>query len=222
MGRSHTAVLPALMGLLALEPGCQARKCERVPPDQDDVETGKGEPPVMLEGRFIEPDVVELAFSEALAPVDAVDPEKFRLGMVTLVTEKHRGQCSRRVSYCEVSTEIDDEYGCGYGGYSYGPEEDATRVTSLELDQDDASRLRLRITPPIEQAVCLRLEYAEISAAGIHAFFSAADEPTIEDKHGDKLEDIAPHWVIFGAPIDTEEDFEALEHWQPIPCPDHF
>ncbi len=218
--RPRTALLRTLMGLLPLAQGCERTKCERLPPEQDDDETGKGEPPVMIEGRFAQADVVELTFSEALAPVDAVDPEKFRLGMVTLVTEKHRGQCERAVSYCEISTQI-TEYGCGYGGYSYGNDDDATRVTSLELDEDDETLLRLRIAPPVQQDTCLRLDYVDISA-GIHVFFSAADEPTIEDKSGEKLEDIAPHWVVFGNPTSSALDFEALEHWQPIPCPEHF
>lgn len=220
MMRRHTALLPTLMGFLALAPGCGRGKCERLPPEQDDEKTGEGEPPIMLEGRFVEPDVVELTFSEALAPVDAVDPEKFRLGIVTLVTEKNRGQCERRVSYCDIQTQI-MEYGCGYGGYVYGDDDEGTRVTALELDEDDETLLRLRISPAVQQDTCLRLEYADISA-GIHAFFSAADEPTIEDKSGEKLEDIAPHWVLFGTEIANADDFDALKHWQPIPCPDHF
>lgn len=216
-----TAALRSLAGILAFAPACE-KKCEKLPPSPSTATTGRGEAPRLVDGTFVAGDVVELAFSEALAPVDAVDPEKFRLGIVTLTSETYRGRCTKNVGYCDPTTPIDDEYGCGYSYYSYGGGSDTlTRVTALELDDDDPTRLRLRFAPALDRAVCLRLDYADFPA-GIHVFFSAADLPTIEDRDGEALSDIAPHWVLFGESTTSREDFEGLDHWMPIPCPEHF
>lgn len=212
----RTLVLGSLAGLLAFGTSCEP-KCERLPPGPDGDETGKGERPHLVEGQFASSTVVELAFSEALAPVDAVDPEKFRLGIVELETERVSGRCRKSVEYCDLSTNF-SEYGCGVG---YSGLADPTRVTALDLDDDDASVLQLRIDPPLSQELCLRIDDSE-NKVGIQVFFSAADAPTVEDLDGESLADIAAHWVLGEDARTEQDDFDALHHWVPIACPEHF
>jgi len=213
-----TVALGSLAGLLVFGASCEP-KCERLPPGANDDATGKGEPPRLVDGEFVSSTVVELAFSEPLAPVDAVDPEKFRLGVVVLRTRRENGRCSRTIEYCDLSSDL-DEYRCG--GYSYyGGTDEPTRVTALELDDEDPSRLQLRITPPLTQERCLQLETSE-NKVGIQVFFSAGDAPTVTDRDGEELADIAPHWVLSGDIRTSTDDFDALERWVPIPCPAHF
>jgi hypothetical protein len=212
-----TVALGSLAGLLVLGTSCEP-KCERTPPGPDGDATGEGQRPRLVDGEFASSTVVELAFSEPLAPVDAVDPEKFRLGIVVIDTHRENGRCFRDIRYCDLSSELDS---CGGYFYSYGSNLEPTRVTALELDEDDPSRLQLRITPPISQERCLQLESSE-HKNGIQVFFSKGDEPTITDLDGEKLDDIAPHWVLSGDLQTTTDDFDALERWVALACPESF
>jgi hypothetical protein len=205
------------VGLLAVAPACDRRCKGDLPSGPSTEPTGEGEPPRLVAARFTRGDTVELAFSEALSAVEDVDPEKFRLAATTRDEYRYRGKCMSYLYYCDLSLGV-SSYGCSYGyGYDVEP---PTRVTALELDEGDASRLRLRIDPPLDPYLCLQLDDSDDVA--ILMTFSSSDEPTITDLDGDELADISPRWPLSKQPTLQRDGFDDNALWLPIPCPEDF
>lgn len=199
-----------------------ACRCEDPPPPPDPADAD--ERLILLEGRFLDFERVELVFSDPLTPVDGVDPQKFRLSIARYEHTESAGGCESSSEYCELSLGLDD-LGCvGCGGSYSDPEEDCpepTIVDELALDPDDDSRLHLHISPPISRLRCEQLEFVGPSA-NVIVHFSAFDVPTITDQGGRELEAIAPHWALSGRMTEYRyaELFPALDALVPIPCPE--
>lgn len=196
--------------------------CDDPPPPPDPADAD--ERLILLEGRFLDFERVELVFSDPLAPVDGVDPRKFRLSIARFDHIETPGGCDSSSEYCELSWGLDD-LGCVLCGSSYfRPDEECpepTLVDELTLDPDDDSRLNLHISPPISELRCEQLEFVG-AAANIIVHFSSFDVPTITDQRGRALEAIAPHWVLSGdmRTFRHAEVFPALDALVPLPCPE--
>jgi hypothetical protein len=208
------------LGLAAVGASAGCKECEKHLPPGPSTTVDASEPPRLVDATFRDPSVVELVFTEPLAPVDGVDPEKFRLSAAKGDAEsyRYRGRrfCYKSTYYYDLSDAIGDFGGCDP---SYEVCSPATRVIELALDDDDARRLRLTIDPPLGGYQCLQIDYAG-DDAGIFVHFAAAGIPTIEDESGQALEDIAPHWVLAGARYTYREGvFPAMDVFLPIPCP---
>ncbi len=205
------------LGVFGGAPGCG--DCEERWPEPLAREVDESEPPRIREGRFVDEDTVELVFTEALGPVDEVDPRKFRLstakGETDSYLESGRRVCYQFTYYYDLSDGIDDPAGC-VASLESCPQ--PTTVHALELYPGDSTRLHLEIHPPLADFVCRESEYVG-ERGGIFVHFAAAESPTIQDTSGQRLEDIAPHWVISGDRYATREGiFPVTEDWLPIPC----
>lgn len=206
------------LGVLGTAPGC--KDCEENWPEPLDRDVDESEPPRVRDARFLDDDTVELVFTEALASVGDVDPLKFRLsiakGQSDEYTYRAHHYCYHYTYYADLSDGLDDEsFGCN-------PAQDVceqpTVVTALELDGDDPTRLRLSISPPLAPSVCLQSQYAD-DRGGIFVHFFGSGIPTVEDTSGQRLEDIAPHWVVnHERYVMRDGIFPAMQDWLPIPC----
>lgn len=200
---------------------CQ-QPCDELPPSTP-VDPG----PLHIErGRFLDAMRVELAFSRPLAPVDGVDPAKFRLAVARGDTDEYGRKCLSTTYYCELSLGLSDG-GCGrcYTGYD-SPDPDACpsriEVVSLVRDDADPRLLQLELSAPIRPLLCLQLGYTDGDAI-VQVHYSALDIPTITDEAGVALGDISPRWVLEGLDEEYHEHlFPNRDALVPIPCPEDF
>jgi hypothetical protein len=207
------------LGVVAATWSSGCKECEERRPPAPDLGVDAGGPPRLVGAKFLDPRTVALAFSEPLAPVAGVDPGQFRLSMAKgeaySYTYRGREQCYRSTYYYDLSDGV-GRLGCDPIYESCGP---TTDVIALGIDPEDAAILRLTIDPPLDAYTCLQLDYAG-DDAGIFVHFSASTMPTIVDKSGDALADIAPHWVLSGERYAYRDGmFPGMDTWLPIPCP---
>lgn len=197
------------------------KPCEQPPPPPDPSDATA---PILIEGRFTEPGVVELVFSEPLAPPDGVDPKKFRLSAARGMTDEYRTGCLASTDYCDLSLGLGD-YACNRCGSYYGDDDDCPdmiEVASLELREDDPTRLVLGLSAPIRPLLCLQIDYAG-DDAGIMVHYSSRDIPTVTSTDGTRVEDIAPLWVLEGERDDHQDAlFPARDAFVAIRCPEDF
>lgn len=209
--------------------GCRSEPCDEAPPVSEDPEAFE-----LLGGRVIEPTLVELAFSQPLDVIDAVDPGKFRLTAALVTRSSLYGTCYADTMYCDLSRDLYPSL-CGYcepwDGYGAGPYDEGedlvdqpacetpTAVVGLALDPGDASRLRLTIAPPLRTVVCEQVAYFGDDAS-IVVHFVEGDDDTITAIDGRRLASIAP--MVPGRYDDPREDgvFPNRAHVAPIVCPE--
>lgn len=196
------------------------KPCDEPPPPPDPTSATA---PILLEGRFTEAGVVELVFSEPLAPTDGVDPKKFRLSAARSTTDEYRSGCFTSTDYCDLSIGLSD-YACNSCG-SYTSDADCPppiEVESLALRADEPTRLVLGLSAPIRPLLCLQIDYAG-DEGGILVHYSARDIPTVTSQSGTKLADIAPRWAL-EPEREAYEDalFPSRDAFVAIRCPEDF
>lgn len=203
--------------------GC--KPCEDHPPATPPPPDPHADALQIVAGEFLDAATVALAFSRPLAPVDGVDPSKFRLSVAWGQRYDLRAQCRASTYYCEPALGLTD-FACASCYASSYVADDACppplAVTSLARDPDDATQLRLGLSMPIDPLLCLQLEYTA-GDAFLQVHFSRLDMPTITDQDDEALADISPRWVLEDT-TETLHDglFPLRDALVPIPCPEDF
>ena len=192
--------------------------------------------PRLQRSQFIDGQRIELTFSKALAPVDAVDPQKFRLSLAfgyngEFFDEDEMRALRYHASYYEdlgfsscraLETERYANLG-PYGEITYtdayyslyekcealGSTPELIDIASLELDDTDASKLVLTLTSSISDEELSRIcgDYGSIVCEGTRTLMEANDR-------GESLEDCdvgtLVHFTSGGDPTITSTDGSAL------------
>jgi hypothetical protein len=177
--------------------------------------------PRLLSGRFLRGDLVELAFSDPIAPVDDVDPRSFRLSIARGNVGRDYGVCYTETYYCDPALGF-SLFGCrGCAALDDDCPAPAT-VIDLANDPDDATHLQLRLSAGIDPLRCLELQYYAPRAA-ILAHYSTREIPVVSGRSGEPLADIASHWASTDErKIKRDGTFPDLDAFVPLPCPDDF
>lgn len=164
------------------------------------------EAPRILAARFVARDRVQLTFSEALGPIDQVNPRQFRLSM----------------AYSMVAY----DYGYKYGGpdvayasgYYYdlaGPDAYEPPLVVLALDRydDQPELLALRLSRPVPTDLCEEIQDTEQTMAdeaaagpagdgrvGLFLHYTSRGSVGVRDLAQNPLEDMGGEWALhFGA-----------------------
>lgn len=173
-------------------------------------EVDDSDPPQLLSGQFEDQTHLVLQFSEPLAPVEGVDPEKFRLSLAI-----SRGYFT---DYYDLSVHFDgspyEELGDDSGRWLRHQQ---TRVTSLER-LADPSQLELEISDEIDHAGACEAIAAAETEAGLFVHYTDFRTPNVADPAGNALEDIASHWVMGNTMASVGGDLEELDSAPAIPC----
>ncbi|MCY1054408.1 hypothetical protein [Nannocystis sp. SCPEA4] len=193
-------------------------------------------PPALLGAKFLDPSTLQLSFTEPLAPVDTVNPKRFRLSVAQGYYGNYGGQPStfladpmfyNYTTYCPPSPPCYYEppynyYYCYYGPYCYnqntGPIEP---VAVLPLEGDPTS-IVLPLGVPIQPSLCSTLEALEDPnfKRVLHLHYAAGGLSQITDLSGLALPSLGDAWVKYDGDFYSYEGpaFSTLSPFLPIPC----
>jgi hypothetical protein len=202
-------------------------------PDTGDGDTGDPVPndiPLELEiarfnktGQFL-----LLRFSEPMAPVDAVDPNDFRVSLATSTRYQYNGYGYNYIyessRYADPNLNLGYDY--YYGGYGFQPLV-VEKVANGKKDTD----IILRFFDPLEEDACL--SFAQLQAdyeffdslpnqdamVGLFPHYSPG-AVKVKSADGEVLAPIGPEWVEYGYSYMFEDEF-GWPHLNPqieIPC----
>lgn len=209
------------------DPACKpcAAVPRAVPGSADDHEA-----PRILGARFVARDRVQLTFSEALAPVENVNPRQFRLSHAYSMVD----------SGGEPSDPYDQGYATGYyydvaGSDSY---EQPVVVVKLELYADQPQVLALTLNRPITVDFCQQIADSQTNLdqlpiepgnrhhgeVGLFLHYTTRGSDGVRDQVANPLADIGADWALnFGSRHKTvygADPVMRLDLLTPLVCPD--
>jgi cysteine-rich repeat protein len=160
--------------------------------------------PRLVAGEMVDAATVRLTFSEAIADVGAIDPDKFRIA-----------SCGHYVNG-DATWYIDP------GAYFAQP---SVVVTSLTNDQNDATRVVAQLSGTVAQ-ICMSMSYWEqdqsYSGVALYMSYTSMGMPDVIDLAQVELQDIAAHWAEDpqSAFVTVQGDFAGMpEGPVPMDCP---
>lgn len=197
---------------------CEAAKAAARPAPGS---AGETDPPVVIGGRFVARDRVQLTFSEALAPPEQVNPRQFRLSM----------------AYSSI--DYGAEYASGYyydlgGGDNYYP---PVVVIELEPYADRPEVLALQLSRPVPTELCQDIADMRDSGdvadpegpvsnerIGLFLHYTTRGSVGIRDLAGNPLGDMGGEWALhFGSRHKTSygtDPVMRLDLLVELACPD--
>jgi hypothetical protein len=188
-------------------------------------------PPALVAVDLLDPQILRLQFTEALAPVDLVNPKRFRLSVAGYRPEYYYSLA--RTNYYDLEVFNNQQvcdyvcyeyYGCYYQ-CSYLP---AVPVEALDLlpDAYDPAAAILLLSNPIFTRVCQVASgfdsgFPEGSRGGLFLHYAAGGAAQITDAAQLPLASIGIEWVKTSDDYRFVEalDFPDMNPFLPIPCP---
>lgn len=198
-----------------------AAQC-KAPPRPAPGSSGDLDPPVLVNGRFVARDRVQLTFTEPLGPVETVNPRQFRLSSAYSTVDYQGGYASGYY------------YDLG-GSDSYLP---AIVVISLESDEGQPEVLSLQLNRPVPVDVCLGIRERQSSIAsnqgvdgpsvrartGVFLHYTSRGSDGVRDRAQNPLGDMGGEWALhFGARQRNSQGAEPvtrLDLLLELDCPD--
>jgi hypothetical protein len=168
------------------------------PPRPEPGSSDDKDPPVLLGGRFVARDRVQLTFSEPLGPTKPVNPRQFRLSSAYSTTDYQAGYASGYY------------YDLG-GNSTYMP---PIFVTSLDAYPNQPEVLALQLNQPIPVDTCLAMRERQATIAssqgvdgstarartGVFLHYTSRGSDGIRDRAQNPLADMGGEWALhFGA-----------------------
>lgn len=195
-------------------PACEDTQA-KAPPRAAPGSSDDRDAPVVLGGRFIARDRVQLTFSEPLAPVAQVNPRQFRL------------------SSAYSSIDYQGGYASGYyydlaGADNYEP---PVVVTALETYADHPELLALALSRPVPVELCA--DMAEMTAdpgeqvnarTGLFLHYTSRGSVGVRDRADNPMADVGAAWALhYGSRHQTmygTEPVMRLDLLIELACPD--
>jgi hypothetical protein len=197
-------------------PPCASPKPPAGSPDDRD-------PPTILGARFVARDRVQLTFSEALAPVEAVNPRQFRLSRAYSMIDSAGAYAT--AEYYDLA-----------GPAVYDP---PLVVVSLDLYDDRPEVLALNLSAPVPVELCedLLATQTDLDAmttepgsngrrgrVGVFLHYTSRGSEGVRDRVNNPLGDLGAEWALhFGARQKHSYGTEPVVRLDLIPeigCPD--
>jgi hypothetical protein len=193
------------------------------PPPVDNV------PPALVGIEFLDPQILRLTFTEAIAPVDQVNPKRFRLSVANYRTADYYGYSRtlyfdpaqfNAVNYCDYNCY--DEYDCYYPCYQGPP----TPVDVIDVlpDAVNPAQAVLLLAQPIFPSLCQAANSVpgDGGAGGLLLHYADGGAAQITDLVGLPLAPRGKTWVV-QAPAQQllieNVQFPEMNPLLPIPCP---
>lgn len=192
------------------------------PPPVDNV------PPALVDVEFLDPQILRLTFTEAIAPVDQVNPKRFRLSVAAYRSKDYYGYS--RTLYLDPAQfnyvrECDYDcygYDCYYPCYNGPPV--PVDVLDVLPDAVNANQAVLLLAQPIQPSLCDVANSLGNSAGGGGLLLHYADggAAQITDLVALPLAPRGKTWIL-QAPAQQmyvdNQNFPEMSPLLPIPCP---
>lgn len=199
------------------------------PPPPPPVDTT---PPALVAVEFVEPQILRLSFTEALASVEQVNPKRFRLSLSRYQPSANYYYGDPRTNYYELEL-INYESTCEEVCYQYGCYEqcsyDGPRVAVEGYDLlpgTDASQALLLLTNPVFPVTCNFVEQfsadvPEGARGGLLLHYASGGTAQITDTAGLALPSMGIEWIKVDDDFMTvyNANFPDMNPFLPIPCP---
>lgn len=194
----------------------------KTPPRPAPGSSGDVDPPVLLGGRFVARDRLQLTFSEPLGSVKQVNPRQFRLSSAYSTADYSAGYAS--AYYYDLG-----------GSDNYQPPIVVTSLSAYE-NQPEVLSLQLNRGIPIDTCLMMRERQASIVAnqgadapgvrtrLGVFLHYTSRGSDGIRDRANNPLGDMGGEWALhFGARQRTAHGAEPvtrLDLLLELECPD--
>ncbi|MBA3545413.1 MAG: hypothetical protein H0T76_02920 [Nannocystis sp.] len=189
-------------------------------------------PPALVAIEFLDPQILRLTFTEAIAPVDQVNPKRFRLSVGNYRSADYYGYSRtlyfepaqfNAINYCDYNCY--DEYDCYYPCYNGPP----TPVDVIDVlpDAVNPAQAVLLLAQPILPSLC---QAANAQAGnpdlgmlgGLLLHYADGGQAQITDLVGLPLAPRGKTWVVQD-PIEqltvNDVQFPEMAPLLPVPCP---
>jgi hypothetical protein len=187
-------------------------------------------PPALIAVELLDPQILRLTFTEALGPVDQVNPKRFRMSLARYQPQYYYN--TPRTGYYDidlVNYELDCEYVCYYD-YCY---EQCTSLPGVAVDAVDVlpdaynpAQAIVLLSSPIFPRTCqvaadLANEQPPGSRGGLFLHYAGGGNAEITDTVGLPLPSIGIEWIK--TPENYTQvyyaNFPDMNPFLPIPCP---
>jgi hypothetical protein len=192
------------------------------PPPVDNV------PPQLIAVEFLEAQILRLTFTEAIAPVEQVNPKRFRLSVGNYLSPDYYGYSRtlyfdpaqfNATNYCDYSCY--DDYDCYYPCYQGPP----TPVEVIDVLPDAANPAQaiLLLAQPILPSLCNTANsLTEAGHGGLLLHYADGGAAQITDLVGLPLAARGKTWVVQSGDQQLQLDgvqFPEMNPLLPVPCP---
>ena len=185
-------------------------------------------PPALVDIEFLDPQILRLSFTEAIAPVDQVNPKRFRLSVANYRNSDYYGYSRtlyfdpaqfNAVSYCD--------YDCyGYDCYEPCYQGPPTPVDVIDVlpDAVNPAQAVLLLAQPILPSLCQTANSLGGGAGqgGLLLHYADGGAAQITDLVGLPLAPRGKTWIV-QAPIQQlmieNANFPEMSPLLPVPCP---
>lgn len=187
-------------------------------------------PPALVAIEMLDPQILRLQFTEALAPVDAVNPKRFRLSLANYRPEYYYS--SARTIYYDLEV-FNNEQVCDYVCYEYYEcyyqcyygNALPVDVVDVLADAYDPAAVVVLLSNPIFPRSCQTASsfgggFPEGSRGGLMLHYAAGGAAQITDAVGLPLASIGIEWVKTDEQYRVDEfvNFPDMNPFLPIPC----
>ena len=192
-------------------------------------------PPQLLDARFADNQTLQLTFTEAIAPTQAVDPQQFRLSAAFGADDPEYyffGTFYQEVGQFNGSQDDCEEYCYEYcdgdycyeqcWDYCYAPPGPPVRVVAITQLPELPEVLLLTLDNGIGSRVCETLEQQPpFFVADLFIHYTASGSAPVTDGQGERLASISEQWALErdGEFLYVEGFFPYMSPMLPIPCP---
>lgn len=195
------------------------------PPPVDNI------PPALVAIEPLDPQILRLTFTEAIAPVDTVNPKRFRMSVARYHPEMYYGYTrtsyfdGEQFNHVQYCGEVCDEYGyyCYYQCY-YGPPL-ALEIADLLNDPNNPAQIEVLLKQPITTSLCQvanAFQQGGAQPGGLLLHYADGGAAQITDLVGLPLPPSGKSWVIAKGDSYRYLDgqlFPEMNPLLPIPCP---
>ncbi|WP_434417440.1 hypothetical protein [Nannocystis pusilla] len=205
------------------------------PPDPPPVDV----PPALIGVKLLDASTLQLSFTEPLAPVETVNPKRFRLSVAQAYYGNYGGQPSTTLldpryynleQYCSPDPPPPcyyeppyNYYYCYYGPSCYYQSTGPLVATSVAPLDGDPTSLVIGLGVPIQPFLCNTLQAFEGNPnirMVLHLHYAAGGLSELQDLTGLAVPSLGDAWVKYDGNFYSYqgEAFSTLDPFLPIPC----
>lgn len=189
-------------------------------------------PPALVAAALVDPSTLQLTFTEPIAPVDTVNPKRFRLSLAAGYSGVYGGQPYTRLAdprfynftqYCFPCEPSPPYYYCYDDYYCYYSPSGDIDVLDLVNHPYDPNSALLFLTAPIRPSLCNIVESGGSPSFEfvLHLHYADGGLSQITDLVGLPLPALGKFWVKYDGYFYTyfAPPFANFNPFLPIPCP---
>ncbi|WAS96956.1 hypothetical protein [Nannocystis punicea] len=196
-------------------------------------------PPALLGVKLRDPSTLQLSFTEPLAPVDTVNPKRFRLSMAQAYMGNYGGQPSTTLidlRYYNLEQVCPPDppapcyyeppynyYYCYYEPFCYYQSTGELVATDVAPLDGDPTSLLISLSAPIQPFLCSTLDAFEDNPnfqMVLHLHYAAGGLSALQDLTGLAVPSLGDAWVKYDGNFYSYQGgaFSTLNPFLPIPC----